>query len=73
MKEEELNNQQTFHKSEENLWYDTQFEFQIRFNMGMAVLSHFDECDGDIWFIKYLKSLEDLKRVYEAINDTEFK
>jgi sensor histidine kinase YesM len=73
MKEEELKNQNTFFKYGENVWYDHQFDFQITFTKGMAVLSHHCEVKGDTWFIKYLKNLEDLKKVYEAINDTEFK
>ena len=69
MKEEELKNQNTFSKYRENIWYDRQFDFQIRFELGMAVLAHHCEVDGKTWFIKYLKSLEDLKKVYEAITD----
>lgn len=73
LKEEDLKNQNTFHKYKDDLWYDNQFEFQIRFNKDMPVLSHHCEMEGDTWFIKYPKSLEDLKKVYEAITDNEFK
>ena len=72
-KESDLKNQNTFSKYTENIWYDRQFEFEIRFNLGMAVLSHHCEVEGDTWFIKYLKNLEDLKKVYEAITDEEFE
>ena len=73
MEEKELEKQNTFFKYEENVWYDRQFEFQIRFRMAIAVLSHHCEVEGDTWFIKYLKNLEDLKIVYEAITNQKFK
>jgi len=73
MEEKELEKQNTFFKYEENVWYDRQFEFQIRFKLGTVAILHHCEVEGDTWFIKYLKSLEDLKTVYEAITNQKFK
>ena len=70
---EDLENQSTFFQYEGNVWYDNHFEFQIRFIMGVPKLSHHCEEEGTTWFIKYPKSLDDLKKVYEAITDSEFK
>ena len=70
---EDLKNQNTFYEYDGDVWYDAHFEFQIRFNMGVPTLSHHCEVEGNTWFIKYPKSLEDVKRVYEAITDLEFK
>ena len=71
--EEDLNKQTTFRKYKDGFWYDAHFEFVIRFNFGVPSLSHHCEVEGHTWFIKYPKSLDDLKKVYEAITDLEFK
>lgn len=72
MTEKDLQKQKTFRKYEENVWFDEEFEFRIRFNMGLCVLSHHCEIGGKTWFIKNIKSLKDLKNVYEAITDKKF-
>ena len=74
MKEEEMENQETFFKYDGICWHDKDFDFQIYFYFGnVASLSHYCEDEDDTWFIKNLKNIEDLKRVYEAITDKEFK
>lgn len=74
MKETDLKKQKTFREyPDDGCWYDLEFNFQIRFNMGQCVLSHYCEVEGGTWFIKNIKGLEDLKRVYEAITDQKFE
>jgi hypothetical protein len=73
MEETELENQNTFFKYEDKIWYDREFDFQISFRLDRPLLSHHCEVQGDIWPIKYLKNIEDLKRVYEAIKDEKFE
>lgn len=72
MTETDLKKQKTFRKTEKNVWFDEEFDFQISFNMGLCALSHHCEVQGETWFIKYIKNLKDLKKVYEAITDKKF-
>jgi len=54
-------------------WYSEHFEYQIKlYDNNIFILSHHCEIDGSTWSINKLKSLDDLKNVYEAITDGKF-
>lgn len=75
MKESELKNQKTFFKYKNGNWYDCMWEFEVSFNSykeNGKLCSHC-EVDGRTWFLKYLKDVNDLKTVYEALTDKKFE
>ena len=68
--EEELKSLQAFGKEEDGSYCD-RWAFSIK-NLGQGwVFCHFNEVNGDLYPIKKLKDMADLKRVYEAISDEE--
>ena len=72
MKENQLDNQDTFFKHTDGYWYDGLWDFKISFDRGICALLSHNEVDGSTWFLKYIKDLDDLKRVFEAITDKKF-
>lgn len=73
--ENELDKLQIFGKETDGSYCDRR-EFSIvksnRFK-GMWNLCHFCEVDGDLYYIKTLKDMADLKNVYKAITDKELE
>ncbi|MFW6246780.1 MAG: hypothetical protein ACOC22_01195 [bacterium] len=73
--EETLSELKSFGQEEDGSFSD-RMEFKItpRYNAMERVewyLEHFDEVDGSTYPIKRLRSLNDLKRVYEVLTDKE--
>ena len=73
LKEKHLVNQKTFRSGQDaNVWFDENFEFQIKFDEFGGTLYFHEEIDGKTIFIKRLRSLNDLANVYEAITELKF-
>jgi hypothetical protein len=68
--EQELKGLLDFGKEEDGDYCD-RWQFTIRRNPNSSVWSFyfFNEVDGELFFIKKLKDLEDLKNVYHAITN----
>ena len=72
--EEQLETLKEFGKEEDDSYCD-RWEFSIKKHFDDWCFWHFNEVNGGLYFIKKLKSMEDLKNVYKAITDKplEFK
>ena len=71
--EMELDKLETFGKEEDGTYCD-RWEFSIipsrRFK-GKWDFCHFNEVNGDLYYIKTLNDMDDLRNVYKAITDKE--
>jgi len=73
MKELELLNQSTFRKYEDNIWFDGLFEFKLIFQTNYCSMFLHNETNGSTWYLKNIKDIKDLKKVYESITNKKFK
>ena len=73
MEEKELENQKTFRKYTEGKWYDGYWDYELFFRDYQCIFSLHNEVDGSTRFVKYIKDLADLKRLYEAITNEFFE
>jgi len=70
--EEQLETLKEFGKEEDGSYCD-RWEFSIKKYYDDWAFWHFNEVNGDLYFIKKLKSMEDLKNVYKAITNKPLK
>lgn len=66
--EEQLETLKEFGKEEDGSYCD-RWEFSIKKHYDDWCFWHFNEVNGELYFIKKLKSMEDLKNVYRAITN----
>jgi hypothetical protein len=70
---EQLDGLESFGK-ENDTTYSDRYEFSIVKSVRKPDFwdfCHFDEVDGSLFYIKTLRDIDDLKKVYEAITDKE--
>lgn len=75
LKESDMVNQSTFFKYDDNCWYDSEFEYQLKFigsRGGLCILYSYSEVDGESEEIKRVKDLSHLQELYEILTNKIF-
>lgn len=71
----DLENQKTFYKSSENVWFDGKFDFKLIKNekYDEFILYSHNEMDGSTWYLKRIENINQLKNIYEALTSRIFE
>jgi hypothetical protein len=71
----DLENQKTFYKSSENVWFDGKFDFKLVKNekYNEFILYSHNESDGSTWYLKRIENINQLKNIYEALTSCIFE
>ena len=75
LKEKELKKQNTFFKYKKNIWYDNNWNYQLKFigsKNGICELSSHDESNGNTEFIGNINNLSDLINKYNLLTNYKF-
>ncbi len=66
--------QRTFQEQSYNKWYDPNFEFLVTINdAGVGEMSSVSSIDNSTHFLRFVHSIDDIRRVYEALTDLNFR
>ena len=68
----DLDKQDIFRQYNNTTWYDDIFDFQLTFDGNGCNLSSYCEADGKADFLTNIKTLKELKDMYELLTGKDF-